>query len=127
MKKIKNVIRDYWEIILLGSVAEIILFYLLMCLTYQALNTHTYSLTTIVINVSKATDKVTCQDFNGNLWQFKGVEDWCENDIATLTMSDNATELIEDDEIIDVKYGGYFEGWLENYEEIIILESEDSL
>jgi len=86
----------------------------------------TYGLTTVVTDISKANDRVTCQDFNGNLWQFEGVEDWCVNDIATLIMDDNGTKEIKDDEILDVRYGGYFEGWLENYEEVT-LEGEDSL
>lgn len=86
----------------------------------------TYGLTTVVIDVSKANDRVTCQDFNGNLWQFEGVEDWCVNDIATFIMDDMGTKEIKDDKIIKVTYSGYFEGWLEDYEEIT-LEGEDSL
>ena len=86
----------------------------------------TYGLTTVVVDVSKANDKVTCQDCNGNLWQFEGVEDWCINDIATFIMDDMGTEEINDDTIVSVKYNGWFEDWLENTEEIT-LEDEDSL
>lgn len=86
----------------------------------------TYGLTTVVVDVSKANDKVTCQDCNGNLWQFEGVEDWCVNDIATFIMDDMGTEEINDDEIVSVRYNGWFEDWLENTEETIFFE-EDSL
>lgn len=73
---------------------------------------NSYGLTTVVVNVSEANNKVTCQDFNGNLWQFEGTEDWCVNDIATFVMNDKGTDKIEDDEIINIRYNGYFEGWL---------------
>lgn len=66
-----------------------------------------YSLSTIVTEVDKANDIVVCQDFNGNLWEFEGTEDWLVGDICSMMMSDNGTETIYDDIIIDVRYDGY--------------------
>ena len=54
---------------------------------------------------------MTVEDFNGNLWQFDGAEDWVEGDICTLIMNSKGTEEIKDDTIISVHYSGYFEGW----------------
>lgn len=70
-----------------------------------------YALTTIVVELDAENDVVTCKDFNGNLWEFEGCEDWAIGDIASLLMSDRGTEKIYDDTIISARYNGYFEGW----------------
>lgn len=70
-----------------------------------------YPLTTIVIETNYISDVVTVEDFNGNLWEFSGVEDWQEGDICSLIMYDNGTRIIYDDQIIKAHYNGYFEGW----------------
>lgn len=70
-----------------------------------------YALTTIVVELDVENDVVTCKDFNGNLWEFEGCEDWTIGDIASLLMSDRGTEKIYDDTIISTRYNGYFEGW----------------
>ena len=54
------------------------------------------------------------RDFNGNLWQFEGCEDWLENDVVACIMNDKGTPIIFDDEIVDLHYEGWLEGWLEN-------------
>ena len=71
---------------------------------------HKYAMSTIVVDISDATDTVTIRDFNGNLWQFKGVEDWALDDICACVMDDNGTAEIKDDEIISVRYSGYIGG-----------------
>jgi hypothetical protein len=71
----------------------------------------TYPLTTKVVRVDYDEDIVVCQDFNGNEWTFNGCEDWAEGDIASLLMNDKGTTIIYDDEIIDARYSGWFEGW----------------
>lgn len=68
-----------------------------------------YPMTTTVIDVSRATDKVTVKDANGNLWQFDGAEDWDINDIASCIVNDNGTPEIDDDEIIKAHYNGTIE------------------
>lgn len=70
-----------------------------------------YGMTALVIDISRPTDTVTVRDFNGNLWQFKGAEDWMVNDICSCVMDNKNTSQIKDDEIISVRYDGYFEGW----------------
>lgn len=70
-----------------------------------------YPLTTVVVAVSPANDTVTVKDFNGNLWQFKGTEDWEVDTIASCIMDSKGTPLIKDDEIIKVHYNGWFQGW----------------
>ena len=72
---------------------------------------HWYGMTAVVTHISEATDTVTIKDFNGNLWQFKGVEDWAIDDVVSCIMDSKGTALIKDDEIVKVQYSGYFEGW----------------
>ena len=71
-----------------------------------------YPLTTRVVEVDEDADLVTCEDFNGNLWEFEGCEDWQEGDIASLLMNSKGTEKIFDDEILLAHYNGTFEGWI---------------
>lgn len=66
-----------------------------------------YSMTTEVIQVSRANDTVTVKDFNGNLWQFKGSEDWYAGEICSCIMDNKGTPEIKDDEIIKVHYDGW--------------------
>ena len=78
----------------------------------QLLNSaDTYALTTKVVKLDRENDVVVCEDFNGNLWEFYGCEDWQIDDIASLLMNDNGTSTIYDDEIVNVRYNGTFEGW----------------
>ena len=70
-----------------------------------------YPMVTKVVKLDRENDVVTCEDFNGYLWQFNGCEDWQEGDICSMIMNDNGTPKIFDDEIVSVKYDGYFEGW----------------
>ena len=69
-------------------------------------NAHVYADSMVVVQVDTATDTVTCEDATGNLWQFKGVEDWCIDDVAAMIMNDKGTAEISDDEIISVRYCG---------------------
>lgn len=70
-----------------------------------------YALTTKVTSINEETDEVECEDFNGNIWVFKGVSDWCEGDIASLVMDSKGTKDIYDDEIVNARCSGYWEGW----------------
>lgn len=65
-----------------------------------------YPATMIVTETDTATDTVVCEDYNGNLWEFEGIEDWTEGDIVAAIMYDNATEIIYDDEFVMVRYNG---------------------
>lgn len=84
---------------------------MLSCILMSNEKKNLYPLTTVVYNISEATDTVTVEDYNGNLWQFKGVEDWNLDDICTCIMDSKGTLLIKDDEIVKVRYNGWFEGW----------------
>lgn len=70
-----------------------------------------YALTTQVVQVDYENDVVVCQDFNGDLWTFEGCEDWLYGDIASMVMNDKGTPIKYDDEIISVRYGGWFDGF----------------
>ena len=67
-----------------------------------------YAITTVVVELDHRNDTVTCQDFNGNLWAFYGVEDWMVGDVATLMMWNAETDTIYDDEVVGVYYSGWF-------------------
>lgn len=67
----------------------------------------TYALICEVVEVDRATDTVTVQDFNGNLWAFSGCDDWVEGDSCGIVMNTMGTTSIYDDEIENVKYGGW--------------------
>ena len=69
-----------------------------------------YPLNTVVQEINEETDTVTCADYNGNLWEFYGVEDWQEGDFATMIMDTCGTTNIFDDEIVKVEYNGNVEG-----------------
>lgn len=68
-----------------------------------------YALYTIVSDINYNDDIVCCTDFNNNIWSFYGVEDWVINDICSLTMYDNNTEIIYDDIILNTTYSGYID------------------
>lgn len=66
-----------------------------------------YALTTKVVAIDKEADIVTCEDCNGNLWEFYGVEDWEVGDCASLLMESHGTKKIEDDTIRDARFGAW--------------------
>ncbi len=72
---------------------------------------HLYAETTLVVHVSESSDTVTVEDFNGNLWQFKGIDDWYVGDVCSVLFDSKGTSEIKDDEIVKVKYSGYMDGW----------------
>lgn len=69
-----------------------------------------YSTTTMVTNVDYDADVVTIQTFSGIEYQFEGCEDWYEGDICTVTMYDNGTDEVYDDEILQTRYSGWIDG-----------------
>lgn len=66
-----------------------------------------YALTTKVVATDQEADIVTCEDCNGNLWQFRGVEDWEVGDCASLLMESHGTAQIEDDTIRDARFSAW--------------------
>lgn len=72
-----------------------------------------YSMGGVIVETSYANDMVTFRDFNGNLWQFQGVEDFSVNDCVSVIMDSKKTPEIRDDEIVSVRYDGWLAGWSE--------------
>ena len=73
---------------------------------------HYYPKAMVVYNIDKENDVVVLKDFNGNTWEFEGVEDWAVNDLCTCLMYDNKTSSIYDDEIVSTRYDGQVLGWI---------------
>ena len=74
-------------------------------------NGYYYALTTKVVELDRDNDVVVCEDFNENLWEFYGYENWQVGDIASLLMNSKGTEKNIDDAIEFASYNGTFEGW----------------
>lgn len=68
-----------------------------------------YATTGVVTETDTVNDVVTIEDYNGNLFQFEGVEDYEEGDIVSCIMYNNNTEDITDDVIISCRYSGRIE------------------
>lgn len=67
---------------------------------------HLYPLSTTVKSINTTTDTVAVEDYNGNLWEFYGTEDWEVGDRCSLIMNTNGTPSIYDDLIVSQKYDG---------------------
>ncbi len=70
-----------------------------------------YPQTFVVGNVDYEHDVLILIDYNENEWECYGIEDYDIGDIIAAIMDDNGTEIIFDDEIIDLRYAGYMDGW----------------
>ena len=77
------------------------------CTTFKTTKENFYALSTVVVKVDRENDIVTFKDFNGNMWEIEGCEDWEVNDIGALLMNDKGTETIYDDEIVQAHYNGW--------------------
>ncbi len=99
--------------LVVSFIVLVIAIMLIACVTCEATVEHElYALTTVVVNLDYDNDVVTVEDFNGFLWEFEGCEDWCEGDCCSMVMDDMGTDLIFDDEIINVKYDAWnLERW----------------
>ena len=70
----------------------------------DATTTRTYTRMAQVVEIDTINDTVVCADSTGEAWEFYGVEDWQEGDFIVLTMDNNGTKNIYDDEIIKTIY-----------------------
>lgn len=66
-----------------------------------------YPKTAVVVVLDYNEDLVVVKDANGQRWCFEGTEDWAIDDVASLLMNDNGTEIIYDDEIVKAQYSGF--------------------
>ena len=76
------------------------------CATYEEL----YAKSTVVVELDYENDIVIVEDFNGNLWEFVGCEDWLIGDVCAMVMHNNGTpQNIYDDVIIATTYNGWID------------------
>jgi len=73
----------------------------------------TYPAALMVVDLDEHEDMVIAVDFNGNEWTWTGIEDIFPGDMIAVVMDDRDTEAIYDDEIIDLRYCGWIEGWMD--------------
>lgn len=57
-----------------------------------------------VIEVNHKTDIVSVEIPNGYVYGFYGAEDWKVGDYASLLMSNNRTEVVTDDIVVDAEF-----------------------
>lgn len=107
-----NPMSNVIKIALLCSVLYVILTIGFCALASSAM-AETYAQTTVVTSVDYDADIVECVDFNGNVWAFKGCEDWQVMDVCAMMMDDNNTATIYDDVIVSARYNGWLDGWME--------------
>lgn len=65
-----------------------------------------YATTAIVTTLDYVNDTVVVEDFNGFMWEFTGIEDWCEGDLVSLVMNSVGTPTVLDDKIVHAYYSG---------------------
>ena len=97
---------------------------LLACMTWFSLtaahysanvvNTKNYPMMAVVVEADKEANIVICKDFNGFYWAFPYDGDgWTEGDVVSMIMNDRGTPNVQDDYIIDYRYDGWLEGWMD--------------
>lgn len=65
-----------------------------------------YPMSATVTDLNRTTDTVTFETATGNLFAFRGCEDWQVGDTCAAIMYDNGTEIVTDDVILSVRYAG---------------------
>ena len=78
----------------------------LLVLSLMLNGNHCYPKTARVTQINYRTETVTVTDYNGNDWEFIGIEDYAYGDVVSMLMSDSGTESIYDDVILYTRYGG---------------------
>lgn len=77
---------------------------LLTLLLCGIMSQNTYANLTTVVNVDRTNHIVTCEDYNGNLWEFEEDDEWYEGDLCNLVMFDCETAEVTDDVIVRATY-----------------------
>lgn len=71
----------------------------------ESISNHTYGMLAVVTDLDLIEDLVSVSNWNGDVWQFYGVDDWCVGDLVVLVMHDNSTkDSIYDDIILSAYY-----------------------
>ena len=76
----------------------------------ETVSSSTYPKAAYVAALDYDTNTVTVEDSTGHLWDFYGIEDWCEGDIVAMIMDDNGTPDVYDDKIVSINFSGW---WME--------------
>lgn len=67
-----------------------------------------YPTTMQVIDLDYKNDIVTVENATGFTYQFYGCEDYYVDDLVSMVMFNNGTDIITDDIIISARYSGYW-------------------
>lgn len=65
-----------------------------------------YAKSGVITLVDRTEDRVCFTDRMGEVWEFESADDWEIDDHVACVMSDNGTDEIYDDIVINVKYEG---------------------
>lgn len=68
-----------------------------------------YPMTAIVTELDSEDDIIYVTTATGNEFTFFGCEDYYIGDYVSLIMWDNGTSSVYDDEILEVRYSGFYE------------------
>ncbi len=61
----------------------------------------------VITGLDTETDTLLLESPDGNVFEFEGIEDWMDNDIARVEFDTKGTVDRTDDEIISMTYIGY--------------------
>lgn len=68
------------------------------------------SVVAMVTEINEESNLITVTCSNGNMFSFYNEkEDWCCGDLCSLIMYNKGTDIVYDDAVVDVKYGGFVE------------------
>ena len=81
----------------------------LLVLVLGVASAEVYPMAFFVAEVNRKADTVILWDFNGGEWVWEGCDDWEESDICAGLIDDCGTNFIYDDEIINLRYCGFFQ------------------
>lgn len=101
------------KILYLTTIILTIIVTVIITLTF--VENHFHSRIGMITNIDTEADIITVTCGNGNTFEFYGEqEDWFIGDLCSMIFYDNGTEIVKDDKIVSMRYGGY----LELFEEI---------
>lgn len=104
--------KQYGRDTFVAGLVMLVLFILCVGMFWPA-QAETYPAVLMVVDLDEPEDVVIAVDFNGNEWAWTGIEDIFPGDVVAVVMDDQGTEIIYDDEIIDLRYCGWIEGWMD--------------
>lgn len=65
-----------------------------------------YPMSGWVTEIDRGSDTVVFEETNGNIWEFRGAEDYEVGDLISCIMSDNGTSDVRDDVVLKVRFCG---------------------